>query len=80
MKAIAVQRQLLLQKSSRSSKHKDHVKHLQRCLDLWQKGDIDALLSEGQTLQSGLRSRPCQRGEEDIARYFGKYIRENFET
>ena len=76
MKAITVQQQLLLQKPSRSSKHKDHVKHLQRRLDLWQKGDIDALLCEGQTLQSRLRSRPCQRGEEDIARCFGKYMKE----
>lgn len=57
MKAVTVQQQLLLQKPSKSSKSKEHIRHLQRRLDLWQKGDIDALLREGQCIQSRLKSK-----------------------
>ena len=34
------------------SKEKDHTKHLICRLSLWNKGDIDGLVSEGRTLQS----------------------------
>ena len=52
MKAATVQQQLLLQKPSRSRKSKDYIHHLQRCLDLWQKGDLDTLLHERRSVQS----------------------------
>ncbi len=56
MKGIAVLQQLLLQKPSKSSKAKDHSKHLLRRLDLWFSGDLDALRNEGKCIQDRLRS------------------------
>ena len=45
---------LLLQKPSKTSKWKDHLKALERRIDLWSKGKIDKLLFEGETIQSRL--------------------------
>ena len=54
MKACMVAPILLLQKSSRTSKSKDHVNHLQRRLDLWHKGEVQSLISEGKCIQNRL--------------------------
>ena len=56
MKGTTILQQLLLQKPSRNSKAKDHSKHLQRRLDLWSVGDLEALLSEGMCIQKHLSS------------------------
>ena len=45
---------LLLQKPSKTSKSKDHLKALKRRIDLWIKGKIEELLFEGETIQSRL--------------------------
>ena len=45
---------LLLQKPSKISKAKDHLKALERRTDLWSKGKADELLFEGETIQSRL--------------------------
>ena len=42
MKATSILPILLLQKPSKNSKSKDHVKHLKRRLDLWSAGDINS--------------------------------------
>ena len=76
MKAATVQQQLLLQKPSRSSKSKDHIRHLQRRLDLWIKGDLDTLLHEGQSIQSRLKFKSDARNIESTARSFGKLMKE----
>ena len=55
VKTITVLQALLLQKPSRRSKSSDHVTHLQRRLDLWLKGDIQALTNEGRCIQKHLR-------------------------
>ena len=41
----------LLQKLSKTSKAKDHLKALERRIDLWINGNIDKLLYEGETIQ-----------------------------
>ena len=51
MKATTTLQILLLQKSSRTSKSKDHVTHFQRRMELWLDGDIQALLDEGKCIQ-----------------------------
>lgn len=51
MKAVTVMQTLLLQKPSRASKSRDHITHLQRRLELWTDGDIQALLDEGKCIQ-----------------------------
>ena len=45
---------LLLQKPSKTSKAKDHLKALERRTDLWINGNIDEHLFEGETIQSHL--------------------------
>ena len=52
--AIHVMPSLLLQKPSKTSKVKDHLKAPERRIDLWINGNIDELLFEGETIQSRL--------------------------
>ena len=54
LKAINSIPSLLLQKPSKTSKAKDHLKVMERRIDLWIKGKIDELLFEGETIQSCL--------------------------
>lgn len=65
MKATTLLQALLLQKPSKRSKTKDHIIHLQRRLDLWNKGYIGQLLDEGRCLQVRLASRKAP-GKGDI--------------
>ena len=76
MKTITVLQALLLQKPSRRSKSSDHVTHLQRRLDLWLKGDIQALTNEGRCIQKHLRKAPRCDGDEAISRTFCKLMKE----
>ena len=50
-KAAMIMPVLLLQRPYAKSKDRDHIEHLTRRLSLWNKGDIDNLVSEGRTLQ-----------------------------
>ena len=52
-KAIHIMPSFLLQKPSKTSKAKDHLKALER-IDFWGNGKIDELLLEGETIQSRL--------------------------
>ena len=54
LKAVAVMQILLLQKPSKSSKAKDHLKCLNKRLHLWNDGDLEELLLEGRAIQSHL--------------------------
>ena len=76
LKSAIVQQQLLLQKPSRSSKSKDHIRHLKRRLNLWQKGDIDILLHEGKSIQSRLKPKSGTSNAESSAHSFGKFMKE----
>ena len=51
LKAAMVLPALLLQRPHGKSKAKDHSIHLERRLKLWEKGDINALVIEGRTIQ-----------------------------
>ena len=64
LKAIHVLPALLLQKSIKNSKAKDHVAALERRLELWENGNIE-LLNEGQSIQKRL---PAGDRPEDIAK------------
>ena len=55
-KAITVMPSLLLQKPSRKSKSKDHLKALESRLKLWHTGEIMELLKEAETIQKDLKS------------------------
>ena len=52
LKAILIMPSLLLQKPSKTSKTKDHLKAVERRIELWIEGKIDELLFEGETIQS----------------------------
>ena len=71
-KATTVIQILLLQKPSRTSKSKDHVIHLQRRMELWHDGDIQALLDEGKCIQKRLGKVTSSRSTDSdtIARTF----------
>ena len=56
LKACLLMQVLLLQKPLKTSKAKDHVTCLQRCLESWKKGEIEVLVAEGQCIQSHLPS------------------------
>ena len=46
---------LLLQKPSQKSKSREHLKALERRMDLWMSGEIRHSLHEGETIQKDLR-------------------------
>ena len=56
LKAVMVMPHLLLQKSHRTSKTKDHITQLERRLKSWADGDIDHLLREGRMIPKQLSS------------------------
>ena len=76
MKTITVLQALLLQKPSHNSKSSDHVTHLQRRLDLWLKGDIQALTDEGRCIQKHLRKAPSHDRDKATACTFCKLMME----
>ena len=51
LKAIHVMPALLLQKLSKTSKAKYHLKALERRLSLWEEGNITELVNESETIQ-----------------------------
>ena len=64
---------LLLQKPHRSAKTWDFIASLERCLDLWGKGEIQELLQEGQVIQRRLATGRAHTNDfkvEDISRHF----------
>jgi len=66
---------LLLQKSGRTSKSKDHMIDLQRRLDLWLNGELCALVNEGRCIQKHPRTGTRQKNDDEvIARTFRDLI------
>ena len=70
MKAVHIMPALLLQKPSKTSKSRDHVKALERRLDLWHEGKIRELLEEAETLQSRLPKPSEKRDIASISKRF----------
>ena len=57
LNALMVMIPLLLQKPSKSSKTSDHIKHLEKRLNLWKDGDILDILRECKKIQQYLTKR-----------------------
>ncbi|XP_066936770.1 uncharacterized protein [Clytia hemisphaerica] len=70
LKALMIMPALLLQKPSAKSKAKDHTAALKRRLDLWEKGDFEELIREGETIQRHLKSKQTAKSIEDISKEF----------
>ena len=56
VKAIIVMPSLLLQKPSQKSKSKDHLRVLERRLELWESGEVMELLKESDTIQKNMKA------------------------
>ena len=78
LKAAMVMPHLLLQKSHRTSKTKDHIAQLHRRLKTWTEGDINQLLLEGRTIQKQLPQGITKnhKAEEQTSRTFAKLMTE----
>ncbi len=74
LKATIVLPILLLQKPSKRSKTKDHIKCVQRRMVQWRNGDLEELMKEGMALQSRLpRDRP-NRPRDSLASSFANLM------
>ena len=76
MKGIVILQQLLLQNPSRNCKAKECAKHLQRCLELWLSGDVDALLNEGLCIQKRLRTNRPSREKHTLDQSFANKMKQ----
>ena len=56
LKAMHVMPALLLQKPSKNSIPKDHLKSLERRFEIWKKGNLNELYEEGKSIQDRLKS------------------------
>ena len=74
MKVVMVLPALMLQKPSRKSKTKDHVKVLEERLKLWNEGNLNDLYRHSYTIQKKLQQSKKQRSNEDISRIFSKLM------
>lgn len=74
LKAIHTMPALLLQKPSKTSKSKDHLKALERRLELWNKGEINLLLLEAETIQQRLKNNNSPKNIADISKKFAKLM------
>ena len=78
MKSAMIMPALLLQKPHSRSKTKEHVKHLERRLQLWKDGNLNSLLDEGSAIQSQF-DRVCRgkiKPTDQISRTFSKLMME----
>jgi len=76
LKAAMVLPQLLLQKPSRNSRVKDHIKCLQRRMSLWDDGDIQALVVEGRAIQQRLRQQQHTDEADRITKSFARLMKQ----
>ena len=77
LKAIHVMPALLLQKPSKMSKTKDHLKALKRILRLWEEGNIIELVKESKTMQDKLPSTNNQMNIEKLSSKFKQLMEES---
>ena len=74
-KAIMIMPNLLLQKPSKNSKDKDHLKALERRLESWISGDLLELLKEAETIQKSLRSKKTSTNIAEISKRFSQEMK-----
>ena len=74
-KAIMVMRSLLLQKPSQKSKSKDHLRALERRLELWETGEVMELLKESDTIQKNMKATNKTTSINEISKKFTREMR-----
>ena len=73
MKAVMIMPSFFLQKSSKESKSKEHLKALERRMELCQPGDLLELLQESQKIQRNFTS---VKGSRIVAQISKKFVEE----
>ena len=74
-KAIMVMPSLLLQKPSQKSKSKDHLRALERRLELWESGEVMELLKESDTIQKNMKATNKTTSINEISKKFTREMR-----
>ena len=75
LKLIMIMPPLLLQKTSPTSKAKEHTEALKRRLDLWDAGKLDELLFEATSIQKRLKAGAGKNDVNNISRRFAGMMR-----
>ena len=78
LKAIHVMPALILQKPSKRSKAKDHLKAVERRIQLWADGNITKLLTEGTTIQEHMHSTTKALDISTISQKFKHLMQEGY--
>ena len=73
MKAVMIMPSSLLQKPSKESTSKDHLKAFEQRMELWQSGDLLELLQESLAIQRNFKS---VKGSKTVAQIFKKFVEE----
>ena len=74
-KAIMIIPNLFLQKPSKNSKTKDHLKALEGRLESWISGNLLELLKEAETIQKSLRSKKIFTNTAEISKMFSQEMK-----
>ena len=77
-KAIMVMPSLLLQKPSQKSKSKDHLRTLERELELWESGEPMELLKENDTIQTNMKATSQTTSINKISKKFTREMRKGY--
>ena len=56
LKALHVMSALLLEKQSKDSKSRDHLKSLERRFEIWKEGNINGIYENGRAIQDRMKS------------------------
>ena len=56
LKALHVMSALLLEKQSKDSKSRDHLKSLERRFEIWKEGNINGIYENGGAIQDRMKS------------------------
>ena len=73
-KAIMAMPSLLLQKPSQKSKSKDHLRALERRLELWESGEVMELLKESDIIQKTMKVTNKTTSANEISKKFAREI------
>ena len=72
--ALQVLAPIMLQKPSKTSKNKDHIRYLGERLIKWKEGRFDELLSECETIQKKLSQNNNKKSQDNIIRIFTRLM------
>ena len=56
LKALHVMSALLVEKQSKDSKSRDHLKSLERRFEIWKEGNINGIYENGRAIQDRMKS------------------------